>query len=438
MNREYDKEHLREALDNFLLAVPGLELASGRVALTCTLYFRNAHLPEVQEAVCKCAKEYIALIGPEAKSAISGSPARFHLAKNGKVTPPRVSTFRKAQEKGQPTAMYRVFSHASGAEFDSLPPTFSLYIYMQLNKKNRFSLPMERVTNVFSAVFAPSFFLLDRSFEDFSALVHKWCDALRPHSGVAGWGISQQNEDSNFVVTHGMCARELLRYPGLDYPARSVLDDSFAIFENNIAGINWQTILCEDLAERIGGEASLRALGEGYPLRRYDGGYIIQAGPEPELGDRDEGDFLPQYGKVHDLLRPLYPPLEELEYLTSDVSDYDPHTFKRNGDVDADEMLENFFESWMDRYAPDNVTIPPLFRVPDPEEDDDEDDDEDLEGCRQELAAEAEPPQPPQGDEEATRRIEEEWRQKAAAQFETFRAALAAAKRCRESDGRPD
>ena len=101
-------------------------------------------------------------------------------------------------------------------------------------------------------------------------------------------------------------------------------------------------------------------------------------------------------------------------------------------------MLENFFESWMDRYAPDNVTIPPLFRVPDPEEDDDEDDDEDLEGCRQELAAEAEPPQPPQGDEEATRRIEEEWRQKAATQSETFRAALAAAKRCRESDGRPD
>lgn len=420
MSREYDKEHLREALDNFLLAVPGLELASGRVALTCTLYFRNAHLPEVQEAVCKCAKEYIALIGPEAKSAISGSPARFHLAKNGKVTPPRVSTFRKAQEKGQPTAMYRVFSHASGAEFDSLPPTFSLYIYMQLNKKNRFSLPMERVTNVFSAVFAPSFFLLDRSFEDFSALVHKWCDALRPHSGVAGWGISQQNEDSNFVVTHGMCARELLRYPGLDYPARSVLDDSFAIFENNIAGINWQTILCEDLAERIGGEASLRALGEGYPLRRYDGGYIIQAGPEPELGDRDEGDFLPQYGKVHDLLRPLYPPLKKLSYLTYNVYDYNPLTLNVNSDsMHNEKRLHEFCESWMDRYAPDNVTIPPLFRVSDPKED------------------EEETSRGPE-DEEATRRLEEEWRQKSAAQSETFRAALAAAKRCRESDGRPD
>lgn len=137
---EQDKERLREALDNFLLSARGVNIASGRVALTCTLYFRNAHLPEVQEAVCKCAKEYIALIGPEAKSSISGSPARFHLAKNGKVTPPRASTFRKAQEKGRPTAMYHVFSHASGEEFDSLPPTFSLYIYMQLNQKYVFSL----------------------------------------------------------------------------------------------------------------------------------------------------------------------------------------------------------------------------------------------------------------------------------------------------------
>ena len=198
------------------------------------------------------------------------------------------------------------------------------------------------------------------------------------------------------------------------------------------------TILCDELAERIGGEASLRALGEGYPLRRYDGGYIIQAGPEPELGDRDEGDFLPQYGKVHDLLRSLYPPLEKLTYLATNVFDYNPYALKVNSDCSRKEILHKFFKSWMDRYAPDNVTIPPLFRVPDPEEDDDEDDDEDLEGCRQELAAEAEPPQPPQGDEEAVRRIEEEWRQKAAAQFETFRAALAAAKRCRESDGRPD
>ncbi len=340
--------------------------------------------------------------------------------------------------KGATDPLYRVFSHASGAEFDSLPPTFSLYIYMQLNQKYVFSLPMECMTSVFSAVFAPSFFLLDRSFEEFSALVHKWCDALRPHSGVAGWGISTHCNEMNSLTMHGSPARELLRYPGLDYPVIPFFPEDTDTFEEAIASTNWLTILCDELAERIGGEASLRALGEGYPLRRYDGGYIIQAGPEPELGDRDEGDFLPQYGKVHDLLRPLYPPLEELEYLTSDVSDYDPHTFKRNGDVDADEMLENFFESWMDRYAPDNVTIPPLFRVPDPEEDDDEDDDEDLEGCRQELAAEAEPPQPPQGDEEATRRIEEEWRQKAAAQFETFRAALAAAKRCRESDGRPD
>ena len=374
MCMERDKDHLREGLDNFLLVAPGRKIASGRVALACTLYFRNAYLPEVQEAVCECAKEYIALIGPEAKSSISGSPARFHLAMNGKVSPPSVSTFRKAQEKGRPTATYRVFSHASGEEFDSLPPKFSLYIYMQLNKKHFYSLPMERVTSVFSAVFAPSFFLLDRSIEDFSSLVHKWCDALHPHSGVAGWGISQQCQDTNFMFTHGMCVRELLQYPGLDYPAHPIFPTEMDKFENNIASINWQTILCDQLAERIGGEASLRALGEDYPLTRYDGGYIIQAGPKPELGDRDEGDFLPQYGKVHDLLRPLYPPLEEMTYLANTIPDYNPQTYKINDYTMSEDKRRrhDFCESWMNRYSPDNVIIPPLFRDLGSEEGDEE------------------------------------------------------------------
>lgn len=366
MIMEQDKERLREALDNFLLAVPGNNPVSGRVALTCTLYFRNAHLPEVQEAVCKCAKEYIALIGPEAKSSISGSPARFHLAKSGKVTPPRASTFRKAQEKGRPTAIYRVFSHASGAEFDRLPPTFSLHTFLLL-KEN--ILPLDRATSLFSAVFAPSFFLLDRSIEDFTALVHKWCDALHPHSGVAGWGISQQCEESNFMFTHGLCARELLRYPGLDYPVHPILPGELEPFENNIASINWLTILCDDLAERIGGETSLRALGEGYPLSRYDGGYIIQAGPEPELGDREQGDFLPQYGKVHDLMRPLYLPQKNLDYLATNVYDFNPFTLRMNFDSKKYELGSQFYESWMNRYSPDNVIIPPLFRDPGLEKD---------------------------------------------------------------------
>ena len=172
----------------------------------------------------------------------------------------------------------------------------------------------------------------------------------------------------SFISTRDMCVRELLRYPGLDSPVRPlVFASDLDRFENNIASINWLTILCDDLAERIGGEASLRALGEGYPLSRYDGGYIIQAGPEPELGDRDEGDFLPQYGKVHDLLRPLYPPLEELDYLASHVYDINPHTLLVN--PSSNSMRNSFFESWMNRYSPDNVIIPPLFRDASPEKD---------------------------------------------------------------------
>ena len=93
--------------------------------------------------------------------------------------------------------------------------------------------------------------------------------------------------------------------------------------------------------------------------------------------------------------------------------------WKKNSDYNHLLVRRKFFKIWMDRYAPDKVTIPPLFRVPDPEE-----------GGEETMRG-------PE-DEEAARRLEEEWRQKAAAQSETYRAALAAAKRCRESDGRPD
>ena len=93
------------------------------------------------------------------------------------------------------------------------------------------------------------------------------------------------------------------------------------------------------------------------------GGHIIQAGPTPQLGDREHGDVLPQYGKVLELLRPLYPPLEELTYITDGFYDYHPQTRRVN--IESAEKTERdlrtFFSFWMDRYSAD-VKVPPLFR----------------------------------------------------------------------------
>ena len=141
-----------------------MNLLQGGSPWTCTLYFRNAHLPEVQEAVCKVRQGIHCPHRPGGKKCHQRLARPLSSGKERQGHAPEGFHLPQCAGKGATDPLYRVFSHASGAEFDSLPPTFSLYIYMQLNQKYVFSLPMECMTSVFSAVFAPSFFLPGQEF----------------------------------------------------------------------------------------------------------------------------------------------------------------------------------------------------------------------------------------------------------------------------------
>ena len=133
------------------------------------------------------------------------------------------------------------------------------------------------------------------------------------------------------------------------------------LFENHIAGINWLTVICRRFAEQVGGEKSLKALGREYPIARYDDGFIIQAGPKPELGDRKAKRIPAYYGKVHDLLRPLYPPPEELRNcLIGSVIDFDPFTKDLNRyskEEEAQRSLD-FYSRWMNRFSAGTKMLP--------------------------------------------------------------------------------
>ena len=385
MSIEHDKAVLREALDNFFVTRPLGEdhepIPVARIALTCTLYFKNAHLPEVQHNVCECVRDFVSLIGEETKFCITADTSRCTLAKKRKLRIMDESMLHKIQEKGNKQLVeFLVASHDSMDEFNTMPPKFSLMTKLQIGMDDdtEDTIPLDKKVSYFSAVFAPSFFLLDKQPLTFTDLVLKWCNALRPLSGAAGWGVSQPSEEWRFLYAESLCAQELIQYPGLDKPLRPLLRDDSQPFEKHIASINWLTILCDELVERVGGVESLRSLGKEYPLARYDGGYIIQAGPKPELGNREYGEIPQYYGKVHDLLRPLYPPLEGLDDLVVSVYDFDPHTLELNehSKEEATRRRHDFLKTWLNRYSPD-VETPPLFRDAGPREDDDEDYDED-------------------------------------------------------------
>ena len=180
-----------------------------------------------------------------------------------------------------------------------MPPKFSLFVSLQLDiEDSEDEIPPERKVSMISAVFPPSFFLIDKQPLTFTDLVLKWSNALHPLSGTAGWGISQHSSQINFLVAQDTFAQELLRFPGLELPPLPVMPEDTRLFENHIAGINWLTVICRRFAEQVGGAESLRALGKEYPIARYDDGFIIQAGPKPELGDRKAKRIPAYYGKV--------------------------------------------------------------------------------------------------------------------------------------------
>ena len=361
-------ENIKEGLDGFVLPASdgmrkylGITEPVGQVGLTCVLYFRGGHLPEVQAKACECIREYVQILGKEARCCLTPA-GRIVMAGEKGLPLMDVKQVSKRQEKDSITASYLVSSNATREEFKRQPPKCMLRIGLYLKKRNVLysrkrarpdmpsDIPLDRQVSYIFASFAPSLFLVDEPPIPFADLVLKWCQRLRPVNGTAGWGVTRACDILYAESIRAFIAPDLLRFPGLDMP-----DTFFSeVFTEHIANINWLTMLNEELAARIGGPERLKALGEDFPIAEYPGGYVIQAGPRPELGDRNKGDIPRFYARVHELLRPLYPPLECMTYLTGAVlppdagPDFDPRVF---GFAPEDQIyLHDFFRQWMHRF----------------------------------------------------------------------------------------
>lgn len=356
----------KESLDGFVLPASeglrkyvGITEPVGRVGLTCMFYFRGGHLPEIQANACECIREYARILGKEARCCLIPS-GRLVLA--GKKGLPLMDEKQvsQLQEEGDWEADFLISSNATFEEFDRWPPTCMLRVGLYLNKGLRLywknppgtpsDIPLDRQVSYLFASFAPSLFLLEEPPIPFADLVLKWCQALRPVNGTAGWGITRACDVLYAESVRPFIAPYLLLNPGLDMPNPFFAEN----FTEHIANISWLTMINEELAARIGGPERLMSLGEDFPVRDYPGGYVIQAGPRPELGDREKGDIPKFYATVQELLRPLYLPLEHLDYLTEAVippdagPDFDPSVLGFR--PDDRKNLHAFFAQWLHRF----------------------------------------------------------------------------------------
>lgn len=360
-------KNIRDALDGFALFDPNWHSPhiAGRVGLTCTLYFRGGHLPEVRENVYECIREYREILGDRARCCLL-PPGR--VVRAGKKGLPLLTEEHvlKAQHKGEDSAEYILTSAEELGYRDSEPqpptPDNLLWTELYLNSPPDFSrsfpcpgvasrVPLDKQISMLFAGFAPSLFLLNEQPLSFVELVLRWTARLRPVSGFAGWGVMYTPDPYLREEVKQCIAPYLLRFPGLSLTDATWLSNFFA---GHIATINWLTMINEELAARIGGPEQLASLGRDCPITPYPGGYVIQAGPRPEIGDRNRGEIPLFYRRVHELLRPLHPPQTCLYYLASSLlpPDYVPKDEK----TENRQALHAFFEQWMRRFEQPETT----------------------------------------------------------------------------------
>lgn len=366
-------EEISEGPDGFYLQAPydyrhkwceALTEPTGHAGLSVALYFRGGHLPEIQAAVCECIREYAAILGEKARCCVT-PPGRLVIKNKRKLPIMDEEHVEKRQKRGESGASFMICSNATREEYKYKPPKCMLGTYLKLKYKKPFfwgkdnsglpeDIPLDRQISYLFASFEPSMFGQDEPHNSFAELALRWVERLRPVSGTAGWGVTRP---ADWMLTSGaspFIAPYLLRYPGLGWIPDSFFSFIMDKFTEHITDINWLTIISDELAERIGGIEKIMLLGKDCPIARYPGGYVIQAGERPEYGDTEKGNSLPLYGKVQNLMRPLYLPLHHLDYVACPVlppcagPDFNPPVLGE--EPDAKKYQHDYLEQWLHRF----------------------------------------------------------------------------------------
>jgi len=255
-----------------------------------TLYFRGAHENEVRESVMTVLADYLRLCGDRLRWT---------------TVPPK---FTWAKVKGNLLAEFRerVFSTPADASWEFLAHGGEIYGEASDYRVEALGLAewKDRIDKLsyLTALFPIDFFA-DKHEESFVATVARWAGEVKPVHGYGGLGIieslatttRERHEQTVFSIAQ--------HFPGLevDYPTVHSLNCA-----KGIKGVNWLTVLSEPFAAQLGGVSSLQTrLGEQFTSHSYPGGVVIQAGPRPQMGDRNRNRWPELYIKLNAVLKPI-------------------------------------------------------------------------------------------------------------------------------------
>ena len=132
-------------------------------------------------------------------------------------------------------------------------------------------------------------------------VVRQLSDLFPFSSGLAGYAFECSRYAKEESQTHAW--RMSMVHPGIDIVRVPV--DAKAAGTDAVKGIGWLTLLGKALVAQIGTVETLRRkLGPDIDVIETRHGVIIQAGPNPMIGDVNRGETLPLYRRVYGVLAP--------------------------------------------------------------------------------------------------------------------------------------
>ncbi len=257
-----------------------------QIGLLATMFLAESWTRPVREAVASAAESYLCAFQPFLKWAKHPRTAHIHPIERGKVPFPR--DWLPQHEDGK---AWEFGFH--GGETDEAASEFQVSAYGSDNVK--------KATGFFQ-IYLPVTWFAEHpgTFQDF---VLSFANRLRPLSGYAGIGVLETLDNYAREPFQATVKQIADRFPGLEIESRPI----HAIHAGKgIKGVNWLTLLGDPWVQTIGGLDYLRVrLGEDFKLTPYDGGLMIQAGPNPQIGDVAANRWPRHYVTLAKVLKPI-------------------------------------------------------------------------------------------------------------------------------------
>jgi hypothetical protein len=275
---------------------PDLELVDDDVRLVSLTFgislYTDRLFSTIPEAVLACQEKFLSLCPPAKLTFYSTENMRKHQPVNKRVLN-MLETWLKPGAPPRPTYVLEL----RDGEHQTWAPKYHFWVY---GKELLPDGTQPKQANYVAMAF-PHEWGLERT-EEMLQFTRSLCEIFPFSTGHAGYSFvcSRYADEESQTYAWKKC----MRHRGIDIFGFVI--DPLAVDHDAVKGVNWLTILDDRFVKELGGEAKVRkALPKAVETLPVKNGLLLKAGDQPQIGDTNRREFLPEYKAVYKLIKPL-------------------------------------------------------------------------------------------------------------------------------------